>query len=659
VGFYSRIFTRFCEEIGLIGLREVICSVFMRNGQLFSRVFRSWGFLGVCLLLVFGATPRALAQYDWRQMQGNLTAAAVATGGNATNLYVAVGDFGTVLTSPDGSAWTLRSTGTTEKLFGVAFGLVGNTTPLYLAVGNQGTVLQSSDGVSWIPQAPVTNSTLRGVIFANNQFAAFGDNGFVMLSSDGVTWQQGTTGTTNSVEGMSYLSASGLYVAVGAKGIFLTSPDGLTWSTSQTATTFDLNTVAYGNGVFAAAGENGTIETASFSGNFGASIGSWQTRSSLTSNNITSLIFDGTKFVGVTSSSETVLSNDGISWRDGDSDHWTDLNAVIFDSAHTRYVAVGNFGINPLQTSMILTSTDVGVVSRTGELTDPGLWVDHASASTVGYNDITHNNATTPEFVAVGKDETISYSPDGVIWNVAVEDPAEEQLNKVYSTGARTVAVGNGVSGTSGIPPIIDYSDDGVNWFGGDIVSFNGNTSLTTFRNLLGVTNNGTIWLGVTNDAADAPNDATAEGSVVTSTDGVTWNAFAAQDNSTAVLNGFLGVVWEPVTKLFVAILGPSSSTGLAYYHVRTSPDGINWSNPLYEFSSVAFTNIRLVNGQVVILKGGDRRPPVGVDADLGEWRGKAGAGVAGAVHQHGECIAGHHLRAGLAGGGDACDHGG
>ena len=577
------------------GREGLVCSGVMRNGRLLPAALCRLGFFGALLLLALGTVVPAQAQYDWRQTQGqtdDLNAVTVASTGNATARYVAVGAVGLILSSPDGGNWTIRSSGTTEELFGVAYGNISpSNTSLYLAVGANGTILQSNDGQNWLPQTPVSSTTLRGIIFANNEFVAFGDNGLVMLSPDGVTWTTGTTGTTGSVHAMAYLASSGLFVAVGAGGIFLTSPDALSWSVSQTGTEADLNSVVYGNGLFVAGGSGGTIMTASFSGNFGASIGNWQKRVSGTANTITSMVYNGTTFVGVTASSETLLSSGvsaGVSWVRGDTGAFTKLNALAYDSTNTLFVTVGDIGIDTLDTSYILTSTNA--IN----------WTSHASAGVADFTKVANNGSV---FVAVGKDEEIESSPEGVIWNVRHFNGAGETLNAVYSTGARTVAVGNGIAGTNGQPPVLFWSDDGLSWSSGGIASFNGNVSLSTFRNVTGVTNNGTIWLGVQNDAGDTPNDPLSEAGVITSVDGKTWNGFPAFDSGAGsiLLNPFIGVVWEPLTQLYVAILGPSSSTGLSYYNVRTSPDGINWSSPLFT-SSVALTDIKVVNGQVVIL---------------------------------------------------------
>jgi len=51
---------------------------------------------------------------------------------------VAVGDGGTILTSPDGVSWTERDSGTSNWLWGVTY---GNGT--FVAVGDYGTILTS------------------------------------------------------------------------------------------------------------------------------------------------------------------------------------------------------------------------------------------------------------------------------------------------------------------------------------------------------------------------------------------------------------------------------------------------------------------------------------------------------------------------------------
>ena len=59
-------------------------------------------------------------------------------------MFVTVGDSGTILTSPDGTSWTKRTSGTSEFLSGVTYG-----NGLFVTVGNEGTIFTSPDGIYW------------------------------------------------------------------------------------------------------------------------------------------------------------------------------------------------------------------------------------------------------------------------------------------------------------------------------------------------------------------------------------------------------------------------------------------------------------------------------------------------------------------------------
>jgi hypothetical protein len=89
--------------------------------------------------------------------------------GNGT--FVAVGELGTILTSPDGVTWTIRTSGTSAYLSGVAY---GNGT--FVAVGELGTILTSPDGVTWTIRTSGTTYSLNGVAYGNGTFVAVGSN---------------------------------------------------------------------------------------------------------------------------------------------------------------------------------------------------------------------------------------------------------------------------------------------------------------------------------------------------------------------------------------------------------------------------------------------------------------------------------------------------
>jgi hypothetical protein len=106
-------------------------------------------------------------------------------------LFVAVGEGGAILTSPDGVSWTARTSGTGNDLSGVTYG----NGPSW-RWGTGGAILTSPDGVSWTG-GPRGRHDLYGVAYGNGTFVAVGDRGTILTSPDGVSWTQRTSGTGN------------------------------------------------------------------------------------------------------------------------------------------------------------------------------------------------------------------------------------------------------------------------------------------------------------------------------------------------------------------------------------------------------------------------------------------------------------------------------
>ena len=169
---------------------------------------------------------------------------AVAFGGA---LFVAVGNAGTILTSPDGIAWTPQSSGTAEHLRGVT-----HNGSLFCAVGDAGTILTSPDGIAWTPQSSGTANALYAVAFGGGLFIAVGASGTILTSAAGVAWTPQSSGTAVTLYGVTH--ASGLYVAVGASGTLITSPSASGWTPRTSGTASDLRFVGSGVGLFVAGG---------------------------------------------------------------------------------------------------------------------------------------------------------------------------------------------------------------------------------------------------------------------------------------------------------------------------------------------------------------------------------------------------------------------
>ena len=122
--------------------------------------------------------------------------------------FIAVGDNGTILTSPENGTsyatssvsptWTSRS-GTTNTLFDVIY-----ENNIFMTVGDNGTILTSSDGTTWTTRSSGTTKKLSGITYGNSTFMIVGDSGTILTSSDGTTWTTRSSGTTNNLSGVTY-----------------------------------------------------------------------------------------------------------------------------------------------------------------------------------------------------------------------------------------------------------------------------------------------------------------------------------------------------------------------------------------------------------------------------------------------------------------------
>jgi len=92
----------------------------------------------------------------------------------STDRIVAVGDNGTIYSSPDGNSWTLRGS-FTDWLRSVTYG-----NGLFVTVGENGFLATSSDGQKWDKRQVGTSAHLNKVAYINDRFWVVGDAGVVL-----------------------------------------------------------------------------------------------------------------------------------------------------------------------------------------------------------------------------------------------------------------------------------------------------------------------------------------------------------------------------------------------------------------------------------------------------------------------------------------------
>jgi hypothetical protein len=178
-----------------------------------------------------------------------------------------------VMTSSDGINWNLR-TSPTATWYAVCW---SPETRLFVAVseGGSASIMTSSDGINWTTRtSPVTNSW--GSVCWSAElgiFVAVGRSGTtttnLITSPDGINWTSRTSANNNQWLGVCWSAELGVFVAVASTGAgnrIMTSPNGINW-TSRTNSSA-LNSVCWSPelGIFVASSDVTGLFTSSLTG---------------------------------------------------------------------------------------------------------------------------------------------------------------------------------------------------------------------------------------------------------------------------------------------------------------------------------------------------------------------------------------------------------
>lgn len=166
---------------------------------------------------------------DWTTETFGVSTAIIALAGSPYFL-VAVGSNGMIRSSLDAATWTARTSGTVETLEGVC-----NGNGLFVVVGSGGTILSAAeyDVSTWFPETSGVAVELFAVCHGNDGFVTVGESGTILSSPNGSAWTSRTSGVSDFLFGVIYMSNVDLYVAFGdgaSGGTILTSPTMVTWT---------------------------------------------------------------------------------------------------------------------------------------------------------------------------------------------------------------------------------------------------------------------------------------------------------------------------------------------------------------------------------------------------------------------------------------------
>lgn len=240
----------------------------------------------------------------------------------ANGAFMAVGEAGAIVTSPDGLTWTAVPMDWTDYWGLVSVGGVA------LAAGDNGTILASTNGQTWTACHTPNRRDLHAIHYANGLYVAGGKKGALITSPDGVNWTARTSGLTNYIARIHW--ADGRWVAVADSGGIATSTNGLDWSSNNTggaygsANVTDHEGLAYGNGLWVAVGGySGSVPWPCQGGACWGAVGTiyassnglqWTSQPLQLGVRLRDVTFGGGRFLAVGNDGAMLLSTNGSNW---------------------------------------------------------------------------------------------------------------------------------------------------------------------------------------------------------------------------------------------------------------------------------------------------------------------------------------------------------
>ena len=286
---------------------------------------------------------------------------------------MAVGEQGTIVSSPDGVTWTKETNPATLTLEDVLY-----ANGVFVAVGRGATHMTSPDGHAWTKHTYDQGSGPLNLIHDGSRFVLLKAGASLSISTNGVNWTQaGGVGALYDAGGIAF--GNGTYVEVGYKrtgqppdvysALSLSGP----WTKRDGKSTANMFGVGFAGGLFIAGGQDGTLITSPDGSD-------WTARDSKTSGFIWSVTAGGPYAVAASQWGRMLVSENGIHWHRMETEVTGHLKDVVFGQG--TFVAVGWDGA-------IVQSNPIEPVGEEIRITKPR-WVNGAFVcefqSTVGAN---------------------------------------------------------------------------------------------------------------------------------------------------------------------------------------------------------------------------------------------------------------------------------
>lgn len=515
------------------------------------------------------------------------------------NQVVAVGENGSILTSPDGVAWTVRSVA--ESTLNLKFSAVVWDGVQFVAVGSDapgggewlGVIYTSDAGVVWTRRylSTTADSGFNTVAFGRGLLIAAGNSGTVLSSADGVVWEPVSVPEVNALQtvtGVAYgggvfvltsldtLKTAGGWSNPGG-GRISTSVNGKSWVTRTSGSSVEnlpaLRSIAYVNDRF--------VGSSWYSGLRVSTDGGQTFTTSRTSSEELSVFAGGAGLYFVS----------GESWEaSGDQNAKVAINLLSMDGQQWSKVSapVGASGVSgiALFNSQLLSVGTAGAIYRSGVI---------SSGST---------GNTVPQILQlVGSFEVSARAP--YIYAADALDVDGDSLTYQWEGGSNSVSK-NGKSCVcqwlAGGTYLLRLTvNDGR---GGSLTrtekvlvkdpatSFTKVDSVTNTQQIKGIASNGTLAVAVG-----------SSGVLRNSSDGVTWKQITAGKVPSNLY--FEAVIWDGAR--FIAVgRDANAAMNALVAAIYISSDGVTWTQKYVASPSNSVLRSVAAGGGVIVAGGDD-----------------------------------------------------
>jgi 6-phosphogluconolactonase (cycloisomerase 2 family) len=397
--------------------------------------------------------------------------------------------------SLDGLNWTETTLpGEARGIFGIAYGEGITVAPYY----ESRNVAVSTDGITWTKEVTVLPSvkddlgsvfetTVMGVAYGNGKFIAVDlIQDLTLVSDDGLTWDYGGNVALGYQQGFPTGLGYKISIQFGGGtfmirtqntfnsvhgGVIRSTDDGASWSVSEFSGPDGSWVIGYGNGAWVALPLTGE-STGRTIGMISTDSGNTWANTTIPAGLYSSIVHDGTKFVGMPNTGNIIVSGNGTTW--------TSITTPDFQGEPS----VQNIAVNP----QISAYGDGMIVALTG-YEEGGIGKALYSGS-VG-NPIIYSYSITSNISSVNEGNTVGFTvstsnvPNStVLYWTTVGNVSSADFSDSVSSG--NVTVSNG-SATITRTLVADATTEGVEYFdlelrtgstSGTIVATSGNTTV-------------------------------------------------------------------------------------------------------------------------------------------------------------------------------------